>query len=300
MSKVHTFSDEIPIDALHTVGDWVRYVAMQCHRHDLYYGHGTDNAWDEAVALVLQGLPVPPGMQQAVMNAHVSLAERRELKEWLIKRIRDRIPVSYLTHKAYFAGLEFYVDERVLIPRSSLGELIPARFAPWLDEKPVRRILDLGTGSGCIAIACAHAFPEASVVASDLSSHALEVAKLNIDKHGLTQRVHTHEGDLFDGLTGTFDVIISNPPYVDAQDMASLPAEFHHEPVLGLAAGEDGLAIVDRLMQAAPDYLAEGGVLIVEVGNSEKAVMERYADWSLQWLEFERSEGGVFLWQQRS
>ena len=211
------------------------------------------------------------------------------------RRIDDRVPLAYLLGEAWFMGLPFHVDERVLVPRSPLGELIQGGLQPWLGNKPVGRILDLCTGSGCIGIAAASVFEDAEVDLADISTDALDVAAVNIDYHEVGDRVSTVRSDVFDGLEGRYDVILSNPPYVDADDIADMPAEYGHEPELGLAAGGDGLDIAHRILARAADYLNPGGLLIVEVGNSWVALQEAYPDIPFTWLEFENGGDGVFL-----
>jgi ribosomal protein L3 glutamine methyltransferase len=281
---------------LQTIRDFLRYATSQFNEAGLYYGHGTDNAWDEAIALILSSLHLPHDIHPAVLDAHLTQKERAILFELLEKRITKRIPVPYLTHESWFAGMPFYVDERVLIPRSPVAELIQQHFKPWISTPDVHSILDMCTGSGCIAIACAKAFPDAQVDATDISPEALSVAKINVTKHHLEEEVQLLKADLFTGLPEKkYDIIISNPPYVSVTEMTSLPLEYLHEPQLGLTAGEDGLDCVTRILKDASSYLQPHGILVVEVGNSEVALVENFPSIPFTWLEFENSDGGVFL-----
>ncbi|USP05803.1 50S ribosomal protein L3 N(5)-glutamine methyltransferase [Vibrio sp. LQ2] len=292
MDKI--FVDEA-VSELHTLQDMIRWTVSRFNAANLFYGHGTDNAWDEAVQLILPTLYLPIDVPPHVLNSRLTSSERLRVVERVIKRIKDRTPVAYLTNKAWFCGLEFFVDERVLVPRSPIGELIQAQFEPWLVNEP-SRIMDLCTGSGCIAIACAHAFPDAEVDAIDISADALQVAEQNIQDHGLEQQVFPIRSDLFRDLPKEqYDIIVTNPPYVDQEDMNSLPDEFKHEPELGLAAGTDGLKLVRRILANAPHYLTKKGILVCEVGNSMIHLMDQYPHIPFTWLEFENGGHGVFL-----
>lgn len=262
----------------------------------VYFGHGTDNAIDEAAALVLHTVHLPPDLHQAYYSAALTAAEQDAIYDVFQRRIEERIPAPYLTRQAWFMGLPFYVDERVLVPRSPLAECIEAQFQPWLTgPEAVGRILDLCTGSGCIGIACAYIFSEAEVELADISADALAVAQRNINEHELNERVRIQQSDVFENLTGSYDIIITNPPYVSEQEYQGLPAEYHQEPRLGLAAGIFGLNIVDKILRQAKDYLNSEGLLIVEVGNSQQAVCEAYPEVPFIWLDFERGGEGVFL-----
>ena len=282
---------------LHTIRDFIRWGASRMNEAGIYFGHGTDNAIDEAAALVLHALHLPPDLHENYLQASLTNSEKAAVLALLQRRIQERKPAAYLTHKAWFMGLPFYVDERVLVPRSPLAELIHSRFQPWLNEPDaVERVLDLCTGSGCIGIACAYAFPEADVTLSDISADALAVAQRNIDEHNLAERVQAIESDLFAALgTERFDIIISNPPYVSEDEMQDLATEYHHEPRLGLAAGEQGLDCVIRILQQALDHLNPQGLLIVEVGNSQYALSEVFPELPFTWLAFEHGGDGVFL-----
>ncbi|MGF1762863.1 50S ribosomal protein L3 N(5)-glutamine methyltransferase [Aliivibrio kagoshimensis] len=292
MDKI--FIDEV-VAELRTLQDMLRWTVSRFNAAGLFYGHGSDNSWDEAVQLVLPTIYLPIDIPAHVRESRLTTSERQRIVERVIRRINERTPTSYLTNKAWFCGLEFFVDERVLVPRSPIGELIEAQFQPWLIEEPIR-IMDLCTGSGCIAIACAYAFPEAEVDAIDISADALEVAEQNIQEHGLDQQVFPIRSDLFRDLPkDKYNLIVSNPPYVDQEDMESLPEEFQHEPELGLAAGTDGLKLVRRILSNAPDYLTDDGILICEVGNSMVHMMDQYPNIPFTWLEFENGGHGVFM-----
>ncbi|MBD9678890.1 50S ribosomal protein L3 N(5)-glutamine methyltransferase [Pseudomonas sp. PDM18] len=278
-----------------TLRDHIRWAVSRFHAEELFFGHGTDNAWDEARQLVLGALHLPWEMADAYLDCRLEDKEREYLMHLLRRRIEERVPTAYLLGEAWFCGMPFVVDERVLVPRSPIAELIERRFEPWLAADPAR-ILDLCTGSGCIGIACASAFPDSEVVLGDLSFDALEVANINIERHELGERVYTVQGDGFEGLPGQrFDLIVSNPPYVDAEDFADMPAEYHHEPELGLACGNDGLDLVRRMLAEAGDHLTERGTLVVEVGNSQVHVAALYPEVDFTWLDFEYGGHGVFL-----
>ncbi|MCE5993456.1 50S ribosomal protein L3 N(5)-glutamine methyltransferase [Pseudomonas sp. KCA11] len=280
---------------LRTLRDYIRWAVSRFHEHDLFFGHGADNAWDEARLLVLGAVHLPWEVADSYLDCMLEDDERVRLQHLLKRRIEERVPAAYLLGEAWFCGMSFIVDERVLVPRSPIGELIEKRFEPWLASEP-SRILDLCTGSGCIGIVAADVFPEAEVVLADLSFEALEVANQNIERHGLDGRVYTVQGDGFGGLPGQrFDLILSNPPYVDAEDFDDMPAEYHHEPELGLACGNDGLDLVRRMLAEAADHLTDKGLLIVEVGNSQVHVEALYPEVDFAWLEFERGGHGVFM-----
>jgi len=278
-----------------TIRDYIRWTTSQFNRYQVFYGHGTDNAWDEATQLVLSAVYLPWDADPVVLDSRLSGDEKARILTFVRARIEERKPLPYLTNEAWFCELPFYVDERVLIPRSPIGQLIQQEFSPWLREGPVPRILDLCTGSGCIGIACAYAFPEAMVDLVDLSPEAIEVAHMNIERHDLSDRVRAVESDLFSGVANErYDLIVSNPPYVDADDLASMPDEYQHEPELALGSGPDGLDITRRILREANDYLTEDGLLVVEVGNSEIHMMEKYPHIPVTWLELPEGGNGVF------
>lgn len=279
---------------LKTIRDFIRFATSRFNEAGLYYGHGTDNAWDEATALILHTLHLRHDIHPSILEANLIQEERSKIFDLIHQRITQRVPVPYLTHEAWFANLPFYVDERVLIPRSPLAELIENHFSPWVEN--IHDILDLCTGSGCIAIACAKIFPEASIDASDISHEALQVAKINALRHTVDDQIHLHESDLFAALPKKkYDIIISNPPYVSLEEMQSLPPEYLHEPKMGLEAGKQGLDIIRCILKEAGDFLKPQGILVVEVGNSEATLIDTFPDIPFTWLEFERGGDGVFL-----
>ena len=283
-------------EQLITVRDYIRWAASSFNAAQVYFGHGTDNAWDEAVFLVLGVLQLPWNTDPAVLDARLTLEERKRVYTVIKRRCKERVPAPYLVNEAWFAGIPFYVDERVLIPRSPIAELIERGFSPWLVGDEVGSILDLCCGSGCIGIACSQAFPDAEVILADISNDALDVARINIDKHHLAERVQVVQSDLFAHVPQqSFDLIVTNPPYVDAGDMGSMPAEYRHEPVTALESGNDGLDCVRRILRDAPNYLSEYGVLVAEVGNSQPALDAAFPNVSFLWLDFERGGHGVFV-----
>ncbi|CAK0739894.1 50S ribosomal subunit protein L3 N(5)-glutamine methyltransferase [Gammaproteobacteria bacterium] len=284
------------ITELRSVRDLIRWGTSHFVKAGLAFGHGIDNPWDEATSLTLHALHLPPLVPERIGDARLTISERRRVVDLFQRRIAERKPAAYLTQEAWFAGLSFYVDERVLVPRSPIAELIEKGFDPWLAEFQVGRILDIGTGSGCIAVACALAFPGVEVDAVDISPDALAVARINIERHGVANQVTLFQSDLYQSLEGRcYDLIVSNPPYVPAPQIATLPAEYRHEPALGLVAGAEGLDAVVRLLREADDHLTLEGVLIVEVGDSAAALEERFPEVPFLWLDFERGGDGVFL-----
>ena len=282
--------------SLQTLRDFVRWGASTFNAEGLFFGHGTDNALDEALALVLHAVHLDYDLPESYLSARVTDTERRAILELFSRRIDERIPTAYLTGRARFAGLEFNVNEHVLVPRSPIAELVEHGFSPWLNPAEVEAVLDLCTGSACIAIGCAHAFPDARIDAVDVSPEALYVARRNVAEHHLQDRVDVIESDLFAELEGrTYDLIVSNPPYVAEGDMDGLPPEYGWEPELGLAAGREGLDVVVRILRKGGRFLDPDGIMVIEVGAAAEALMARYPEVPFLWLEFERGGEGVFL-----
>lgn len=292
MSKLIAITNQ-----LHTVADYCRYGATLFNQAELFYGHGSDNAFNDAYILVMHALSLPNDVDDSLMSCRLIESEKLAILNLFSRRVEEKIPVAYITNIAYFAQLPFYVDERVLIPRSPIGELIENKFSPYITKNnSPKRILDLCTGSGCIAIACASYFEESDVDAVDLSVDALNVAQLNIENHGLCEQVIPIQSDIFSGVEGQcYDLIVSNPPYVDQHDINSLPQEYHHEPEMGLGCGEDGLDIVRVILAQSAKYLNDEGLLFCEVGNSEVHVKALYKEVPFTWLNFERGGHGVFM-----
>lgn len=289
-------SKSVPAPA--TVAQLISFAAERFAHAELWFGHGTDNAVDEAAELVFFAAGLRHDQADEVYRQALKPEQRAAAVELIERRIRERVPAAYLTHRMWFAGHEFYVDERVLVPRSPIAELIEARFTPWIDATKVQRVLDIGTGSGCIAIAAALALPKAKVDAADISTDALDVTRMNIERHSVQKRVRAVQSDVFDGLQDErYDVVVSNPPYVGDEEMAGLPEEYRREPVSGLHGGRDGLDIVHRILDQAAAHLQPHGILIVEVGNSEEALIAARPRLPFTWLEFERGGGGVFVLQ---
>jgi len=282
--------------SLHTITDFIRWGASCFSQAGLYFGHGTDNALDEAAALVLSVLHLPPDLHPSWLQSRLTGEEREQVIRLIQRRINERLPLPYLTGEAWFAGMRFTVNSSVLIPRSPMAELIESDFAPWLEVAGVDRVLDLCCGSGCIGIATAAYIPGCEVDLVDLSAAAIEVSRQNIQQHDLSHRVRVFQSDLFESLPPQhYDLIISNPPYVGAQEMALLPKEYRHEPEMALQAEDEGLEIVRRILKESPAFLAPEGILIVEVGNSATLLQERYPDVPFVWLDFSRGGDGVFI-----
>jgi ribosomal protein L3 glutamine methyltransferase len=279
-----------------TVADLIRHGAAAFERAGLAFGHGMDDAIDEAAALVFHALGLDHDDAEQGYALRPGAGDVARVLALFAERVERRVPAAYLMGRMWFAGLEFEVDERVIVPRSPFAELIHAGFSPWIDPQHVRRILDVGTGSGCIAIACAVAFPQARVDAVDVSPAALEVAQRNVVRHGVADRVRLLQGDVYEPLgDARYDLIVANPPYVSDAEMAALPSEYRHEPDLALRAGADGLDVVRRILSGAAHHLVPDGALFVEVGDSDERVRQAFPDLPFVWLEFEHGGGGVFL-----
>lgn len=286
-------SDDVP-NNLQTIKDFLRWTYSNFNRSDIYYGHGQNNAWDESLHLVLTGLELPMDLPNDLFDTRLTLSEKQLLVGLVTERLAKRVPVAYLVNSAWFCGLEFYVDERVIVPRSPISALIEERFQGLLHSNP-KRILDLCTGSGCIAIACANVFLEAEVDAVDLSFDALNVAEMNIERHAMQDRVFPLQSDLFNNLIGDkYDLIVTNPPYVDLEDLSDMPEEFHFEPEIALGSGYDGLDITKQILAHAADYLNDNGVLVCEVGNSMVHLIEQYPEVPFNWVELKNGGLGVF------
>jgi ribosomal protein L3 glutamine methyltransferase len=291
-----TLNVEDAVAELATLRDFVRWSVSAFIEHEIHLGHGFDDPWDESMMLVLACVHLPWDIDPRVLDAKLTRAERTRVAAWVRQRVEERIPTAYITGEAWFAGLRFRADERVLIPRSPISELIEKHFEPWIEPGTVGAILDLCTGSGCIGIACAKAFPDAIVDCADLSEEALDVAEENVRINGVEGQVNLIYSDLFAALDGrSYDIIVSNPPYVDDADMAALPPEYRHEPEMALTAGQEGLDIVRRMLPKLARHLNPGGIAVVEVGNSRQALEDSYPSVPFTWLEFERGDAEVFV-----
>ncbi|KAB2845041.1 MAG: 50S ribosomal protein L3 N(5)-glutamine methyltransferase [Burkholderiales bacterium] len=285
------------VTELITLRDWLRFAVSRFGEAKLFFGHGQGSALDEAAYLLAHTLHLPHAQLEGLLDARLTSSERSQFAEVLRRRVQERLPAAYLTHEAWLGGFRFYVDERVIVPRSFLAPLIEEQLAPWVeDPEAVHNALDLCTGSGCLAILLAHAFPQSDVDAVDLSAEALAVAQRNVADYDLQGRINLLRSDLFANLEGKrYDLIISNPPYVTAAAMEELPEEYRHEPALALAAGDDGLDAVRVILAQAPAHLAEHGLLVVEVGHNREAVDATFPDLPFVWLDAPGGEGMVFL-----
>ena len=287
----------IPANELETVRDWLRFAVSRFGEMKLAFGHGSADAYDEAAYLLLHALHLPLDRLEPFLDARLTQAERQALAHLFSRRIDDRVPAAYLTHEAWLGEFRFYVDERVIIPRSYIAELLPGGLEPYVGAASgVKTALDMCTGSGCLAILLAHAYPEADVDAVDISAEALTVAQRNVSDYGLAARVNLIRSDLFANLPEKdYDIIISNPPYVTAMAMEQLPAEYRHEPMLALAGGDDGLDPVRVLVKEAPRFLNHGGTLVVEIGHNREGAEAAFPRLPMVWLSTATSDDGVFL-----
>lgn len=294
MSALHDFSG---LGELHTVRDWLRFAVSAFSEAKLSFGHGSDNAYDEAVYLVLHTLHLPLDTLAPFIDARLTAHEKNVLGERLRKRVEQRVPAAYLTHEAWLGDFHFYVDERVIVPRSFIAELLREQLSPWIEEADaVTRVLDLCTGSGCLAIVAAHAFPNAQIDAVDLSADALAVARRNVADYALPARIELIQSDLFAQLAGRkYDLILSNPPYVDAPSVAALPPEYRHEPALALGSGADGLDATREILAQAAAHLNPGGLLVVEIGHNRDALEAAFPALPFTWLDVTAGDEFVFL-----
>jgi ribosomal protein L3 glutamine methyltransferase len=284
-------------EQLFTIRDWLRYTVTQFEKSDIFFGHGTDNSYDEAVWLVMSSLHLPLDTLENFSDARLTLEERQHLETLVEKRITNRTPTAYLVKEAWLRGFKFYVDERVIVPRSFIAELLEDGFQPWVEyPEMIESAVDICTGSGCLGILLADAFPNAEIDVVDISSDALDVANINIANYGLENQVHTIQSDMFTALAGkTYDIIISNPPYVDAPSMAQLPQEYLNEPQLALGSGDAGLDHTHTLLREAAKHLNDGGILVVEIGHNRDALLDHYPNVPFTWLEVESGNQFVFL-----
>jgi len=286
-----------PLAELVTVRDWLRYAVTRFNRGQVFFGHGCNDAYDEAVWLILATLKLPLDRLEPFLDACITAEERDELYTRINRRVDERVPTAYLVNEAWLGEFRFYVDERVIVPRSFFAELLEDALAPWVaDPEAVGSALDLCTGSGCLAVLMAHAFPQANIVAADLSADALAVAHRNVCDYGLQTRIELVRSDVFSGLDGRrFDLIVCNPPYVTAEAMARLPAEYLHEPQMALGAGEDGLDVVRRLLAESKQHLNPGGILAVEIGHNRPIVEQAFPELPLVWLSTQGGDDVVFV-----
>jgi ribosomal protein L3 glutamine methyltransferase len=282
-----------------TIRDLLRYAVSRFNEAQLAFGHGSANAYDEAAYLVLHTLHLPLDTLEPFLDAHLTQAEISAVLGVIERRVTERVPAAYITREAWMHGCRFHVDERVIVPRSLIGELLADGLQPYVaDPDETSAVLELCTGSACLAILAAHAFPNADIDAVDLSPEALEVARINVSEYALNERIVLFEGDLFAPLPERcYDVIIANPPYVNAQSMRALPAEYQHEPKMALAGGEDGMEIVGRILRQARNWLADDGVLVVEIGNERANVEAAFGGLDLVWLSTSAGDDSVFLVQ---
>ena len=284
-------------EELITVRDWLRYSVSRFEEAGIFYGHGTDNAYDEAAWLVLAALHLPHDTLENFFDAKLIASERKHLAALIERRVTERTPTAYLVNEAWLKGFKFYVDERVIVPRSFIAELLETGLSPWIEyQEMVESAADICTGSGCLGVLLAHAFPNAAVDVIDISPDAIAVANINIANYGLQEQVTAIESDMFTALSGkTYDLIISNPPYVDAPSMATLPEEYRNEPQLALGSGDAGLDHTHTILREAGKYLNDGGLLVVEIGHNRNALLQAYPQLPFTWLEVASGDEFVFL-----
>ena len=296
MTINHTINSSA-IDELFTIRDWLRHTVSQFEASDIFYGHGTDNAYDEAVWLIMSALHLPHDTLVNFLDARILKTERNKLASLIEQRITQHTPTAYLLKEAWLQGFKFYVDERVLIPRSFIAELLNSDLSPWIEfPEMIESAADICTGSGCLGILLANSFPNAAVDVIDISQDAIDVANTNIQNYGLETQITAIKSDMFSALAGKkYDVIISNPPYVDAPSMASLPAEYRNEPQLALGSGAAGLDHTHTILREAANYLNDDGILIVEIGHNREALLEAYPNLTFTWLEVSSGNEFVFL-----
>ena len=285
------------IDELFTIRDWVRFAVSRFEASDIFFGHGTDNAYDEAVWLIMSSLHLPHDTLNNFLDARLTIAERLQLAEFIDQRIELHKPTAYLVKEAWLQGFKFYVDERVIVPRSFIAELLSEDLSPWIEyPEMVESVADICTGSGCLGILLAHSFPNAAVDVVDISQDAIDVANINIQNYGVQEQVTAINSDMFSALNGSkYDLIISNPPYVDSPSMANLPAEYRNEPQLALGSGDAGLDHTHTILREAANYLNDDGLLVVEIGHNRDALLEAYPDLPFTWLEVSSGNEFVFL-----
>jgi len=284
-------------EELFTIRDWLRFTVSRFEESGIFFGHGTDNAYDEAVWLIMSGLHLPLDTLDNFLDAVITEAERKHLAHLIERRITDRTPTAYLLREAWLKGFKFYVDERVIVPRSFIAELLETGLSPWIEyQEMVESAADICTGSGCLGVLLVHAFPNAAVDVIDISPDAIAVANINIANYGLQEQITAIQSDMFSALTGkSYDLIISNPPYVDAPSMAGLPQEYRNEPQIALGSGDAGLDHTHTILCEAANYLNDGGILVVEIGHNREALIDAYPDLPFTWLEVESGNQFVFL-----
>ncbi len=288
-------------EELFTIRDWLRFTVSRFEESEIFFGHGTDNSYDEAVWLIMSALHLPLDTTENFLDARITALERQHLSSLIERRITDRTPTAYLLHEAWLQGFKFYVDERVIVPRSFIAELLQNNLHPWIEfPEMIESAADICTGSGCLGVLLANSFPNAAIDIIDISPDAIAVANINIANYGLQEQITAIESDMFTALKGrTYDLIISNPPYVDAPSMAQLPIEYQREPQLALGSGHDGLDHTHTILREAAKHLNDDGILIVEIGHNRDALLEAYPDVQFVWLEVSSGDEFVFLLSKR-